>query len=235
MLRIAAVDGDPSALERLQQLLAQYQDQRGISAGVSIFRKAEQLLEHYRPVYDVIFLEIGLSGMNGVAAAERIRQLDQNAAIIFLTHLAQYAIQGYRVGALDFLLKPADYPGLSAALDRAVRLTQARPPERIVLAQPGGAVQLEVRQIYYGEIQDRHLHYHTDQGEYILRGSMRQAEQQLKGCRFVRCNYWYLVNLYHVTAVKKDVVVAAGHELTISRRCRSAFLAALAGQSAGRV
>lgn len=235
MLHIAAVDGDPSALERLQRLLAQYQAQRGISAELSIFRGGEQLLEHYRPVYDVIFLEIELSGMNGMEAARRIRQLDQDTAIIFLTHLAQYAIQGYRVGALDFLLKPADYPGLSAALDRAVRLAEARPPARIVLAQPGGAVRLEVRQIYYVEIQDRHLHYHTDQGEYILRGSMRQAEQQLAGCHFVRCNYWYLVNLHHVTAIKRDIVVAAGHELTISRRCRSAFLAAVAGQSTGGV
>lgn len=120
-------------------------------------------------------------------------------------------------------------------MDRAVQLVDKRRMSQIMLTLPEGAVRLDTRQIYYVEIQDRRLHYHTDQGLYTLRGSMKEAEAQLAGRHFVRCNYWYLVNLYHVTEVKKDVAVVAGHELAISRRSRAAFMAALTNYLGGGV
>ena len=235
MLRVAVVEDDPSALEQLQGFLARYQAERGVSMTVSSFQDGSGILENYRPVYDVIFLDIEMPQVDGMAAAERIRETDQNAVIVFITNMAQYAIQGYSVGALDFVLKPVTYYTFSVKLDRAVQLVDRRSPSQIVLTLPGGAVRLDTRQIYYVEIQDRHLHYHTEQGEYVLRGRMKEAESQLAGRHFVRCNYWYLVNLFHVTEVKKDVAVVAGHELEISRRSRAAFMTALTNFVGGGV
>lgn len=233
MLRIAVVEDDPSALTQIKQFLSQYQDERGVAAAVSSFRDGSEILADYRPVYDIIFLDIEMPGVDGMSTAERIRQTDQNVVIVFITNMAQYAIQGYSVGALDFVLKPVTYYTFCVKLDRAAQLVDKRSPAQIVLTLPGGAVRLDTRQIHYVEIQNRHLHYHTDQGVYTLRGSMKEAERQLAGRHFVRCNYWYLVNLHHVTEVKKDVAVVAGHELEISRRSRAAFLAALTGYVGG--
>lgn len=171
--------------------------------------------------------------VDGMTVAETIRKADQNVVIIFVTNMAQYAIQGYSVGALDFVVKPLSYYTFRVKLDRAVQLVDKRGQSQIMLILPEGAVRLDVRQIHYVEIQDRRLHYHTDQGLYILRGSMKEAEAQLAGRYFVRCNYWYLVNLYHVTEVKKDVAVVAGHELEISRRSRTAFMTALTNYVGG--
>lgn len=235
MLRIAVVEDDPAALEQLEGFLERYQAERGIPITVASFGDGSGILEHYRPVYDVIFLDIKMPRVDGMAAAERIRRMDQNVVIVFITNMAQYAIQGYSVGALDFVLKPVTYYTFSVKLDRAARLVEKRAPAQIVLNLPDGAVRLGTDQIYYVEIQDRRLHYHTDQGAYTLRGSMKEAERQLAGRHFVRCNYWYLINLFHVTEVKKDVAVVAGHELEISRRSRTAFMAALTNYAGGGV
>ena len=77
------------------------------------------------------------------------------------------------------------------------------------------------------------LHYHTDEGEFVLRGTMQAVEKELERYHFMRCNHWYLVNLRHVTEIRKDVVVVAGNELEISRRNRTAFLTALTNYVGG--
>ena len=71
------------------------------------------------------------------------------------------------------------------------------------------------------------LHYYTDEGEFVVRGSLQSAESALPGHTFAKCNHWYLVNLMHVTAVHKNMVTVGGYELEISRRNRPAFLEAL--------
>lgn len=233
MLRIAVVEDDLTALSQIEQFLSQYQSERSLSITVSPFRDGSEILSDYRPIYDIILLDIEMPQVDGMAAAETIRQTDPNVVIVFITRMAQYAIQGYSVGALDFVLKPLTYYTFSVKLDRALRLVDRRRPTQIMLPVPNGAVRLDTRQIYYVEIQDRHLHYHTDQGAYTVRGSMKKAEIQLAEHHFVKCNYWYLVNLYHVTEVRKDIAVVAGCELEISRRTRTAFLTALSDYLGG--
>ena len=94
-------------------------------------------------------------------------------------------------------------------------------------------VRLSTRDIYYVEVQNRQLHYHTARAEYVLRGTMQQAEQELGRYHFVKCNHWYLVNLRHVSEVRRDTVVVAGQELAISRRNYTAFLTALTNYVGG--
>ncbi len=71
------------------------------------------------------------------------------------------------------------------------------------------------------------LHYYTQEGEYVVRGTMAGASQILSGLPFVKCNHWYMVNLMHVTEVHKNMAYVGGHALEISRRSRTAFLKAL--------
>ena len=96
-----------------------------------------------------------------------------------------------------------------------------------VLRLSDGAVRLETRQIRYVEVQNGVLRYHTELGDFDVRGTLQAAEAELAPYHFVRCNYWYLVNLMYVSKVKKDVAVVDGVELQISRRNKNAFMAAL--------
>lgn len=79
------------------------------------------------------------------------------------------------------------------------------------------------------------LHYHTTEGEYVLKGTMQSIEQMLESYSFAKCNHWYMVNLLHVKEVKKNIVVVGEFELEISRRNKNAFLKALTEYLGGAV
>lgn len=65
-------------------------------------------MENYQPAFDLIFMDIEMKPLDGMKAAQQIRKTDQKTVIIFVTQMAQYAVKGYEVGALDFMVKPVD-------------------------------------------------------------------------------------------------------------------------------
>lgn len=235
MLRIAVVEDDSDMNELIQSYIRQYRQERQLQINIAVFHNGSEIAERYDPVYDVILLDIEMPEMDGMEAARRIREQDPDVVLMFITNIAQYAVEGYSVGALDFVLKPLDYYGFSLRLTRAIDRAKRRAGERILLAMPDRSVLLDVREIYYVDIQSRVLCYHTERGDFTLRGTMKAAEEQLAAQHFAKCSYWYLVNLRHVTEVRKDTVVVAGTRLEISRRNRSAFLTALTNYVGGSV
>ena len=228
MLNIAIVEDEVGFQRQIQEYVERFMAKRGENAQITCFSDGQELLREYRPVFDVILLDIEMPQVNGMDAAEEIRRHDADVVIVFITNMAHYAIRGYSVGALDFLLKPVDYQTFELKFQRALNRVHSRESGQVLLSTADGMVRLDTRQIYYVEVQNRMLHYHTDQGEYVLRGTIQRAEQELAAYHFTRCNYWYLVNLRYVTEIRKDTVMVAGHELQVSRRNRSAFLTSLA-------
>ena len=233
MLRVAVVEDDLDMNELIQSYIRQYQQEHQLPINITVFHNGSEIARRYNPVYDVILLDIEMPEMDGMEAARRIREQDPDVVLVFITNIAQYAVEGYSVGALDFVIKPLDYYGFSLRLTRAIDRVKRRAADRILLNMPSRSVALDVREIYYVDIQNRMLCYHTGQGDFTLRGTMKVAEEQLIHHHFAKCNYWYLVNLRHVTEVRKDTVVVAGTELEISRRNRPAFFTALANYVGG--
>lgn len=226
-MRIAIVEDEAQQREQLHTYIQQYAGETGQSFEVVLFSNGGDLLKDYTPQYDIILLDIEMPGLNGMEAAERLRSMDGDVVLMFVTNMAQYAINGYAVGALDFVLKPVNYYTFTVRLARAIRRARQRKNGQILLTLPDCVRRLDTQQIHYVEVQNRMLHYHTELGEFVLRGTMQSAEKELSRYHFVRCNHWYLVNLSHVAEVRRDMVVVAGTELEISRRNRTAFLTAL--------
>lgn len=236
MYRVAIVEDDKNFVEELKNHLLQYAQEEGLEFQISAFYDGAEILENYAPVYDLILLDIEMPKVGGMETAEKIREVDEDVVLMFITNMAQYAIHGYEVGALDFVMKPVTYYTLSMKLKRALKRVQKKELPSILLNLSDGVKKLEVRQIYYVEVQNRMLHYHTDEGEFVVRSSLQAAEQTLPSNVFAKCNHWYLVNLMHVTAVRKNTAYVGEYELEISRRNRTGFLKALAeymGGSAG--
>lgn len=229
MYHIAIVEDEKEFSDQLVSYLKQYGEENKIEIKVSVFGDGESVLKDYSSDYDAIFLDIQMPGIDGMQTAEAIREKDEDVVLMFITNMAQYAISGYSVGALDFVMKPINYYTFALKVGRVLKRVQKKVREQnsVVISLPNGMKKLDAKQIYFVEIQNRMLHYHTDEGEFIVKGTMQSVEQELESFSFAKCNHWYMVNLMHVKEVKKNIAVVGEFELEISRRNKNTFLKAL--------
>ena len=227
MLNIAIADDEKAYIDQIQEYITQYGKEKNREIRTEAFCNGDRLLESGSSRFDIIFLDIEMGEKNGMDVAREIRKTDQDVVIVFITNMAQYAINGYEVGALDYVLKPINYYTFSVRLERAVSRVKKRQSDDILLNLPDGIRRVKVDRIHYVEVQSRMLHYHTEDGVFIVRGTLQGAEALLRESHFVRCNHWYLVNLQYVSEIRKNLVIVAGDELEISRRNKTAFLSAL--------
>lgn len=233
--RIAIVEDEREFREQLYEYLKKYGEEQSITFQITEFADGSEIVKNYKNEYDVILLDIEMPNMNGMDAAEVIRDQDENVVIMFITNMAQYAIRGYSVGALDFIMKPITYYTFGMKMTRALKRAQKKEKKPLVLTTVDGIKTLEIKQIYYVEIQNRMLHYHTDEGEVVVRGTLQSAEEFLKPYPFEKCNHWYIVNLMHVKEVNKNIAKVGPFEVEISRRNKAAFLKSLTEYMGGNV
>ena len=227
MYHIAIVEDELEFRQQLQEYLKQYEQENGVSFQISMFEDGADILENYENKYDIILLDIEMPKVNGMDAAEKIREQDEDVVLMFITNMAQYAIHGYSVGALDFVMKPITYYTFSMKMKRALKRAQKREQKPLVLNLADGIKTLDIKQIYYVEVQNRMLHYYTSEGEIVVRGTLQGAETILKPYPFAKCNHWYIVNLMHVKEVNKNIAKVGPYQVEISRRNKAAFLKAL--------
>lgn len=224
--------------EQLHAYLSRYGRERSLDIRVSEFEDGEDVVSDYQGDYDLILMDIELVFMNGMKAAVAIREKDEVVPIIFVTRSPDYAIAGYKVRALDYLLKPITYEAFRESLDRALALVRRREEKYIAIAQKGGKQRLLVSRICYVEVRDHLLFYHTAEGTYEAKGTMREAEEALAGGDFFRCNRCYLINLRFVEKYLsgEGEVLVNGDRVQVSRSRKRAFLDALNGYlNGGRV
>lgn len=233
-MKIAVVEDQQETRECLCGFIKKYTEEQKIPAEVVPFADGAILAEGYKPGFDILFMDVEMPGLDGFATAEKIRETDPDVVLIFVTNMAQYAIRGYEVDALDYVLKPVNYYQFSTKLSRAVQRVQRRKGGQIILQLAGGGIQLlDTGEIFYLETRSRMLYYHTAKGEFAVRASLQSAEKQLQPYHFVRCNQCYLVNLSYVRGIENDFALVQNDRLEISRRQRNAFLTAVASYVGG--
>ena len=133
MIRIAIVEDDRVCAGTLQEYLCRYEKESGEIIQSTLFEDGEDIAVGYRAEYDIILMDIEMQFMDGMSAAEAIRKVDEEVTIIFITNMAQYAIRGYSVNALDYVLKPVSYFAFSQRLDRAVSRLRKKEKHYVVI------------------------------------------------------------------------------------------------------
>lgn len=227
MIQVAVIEDDPAASKTLQAYLERYQAERKTPLTVTAFPNGLDIAEDYRPVWDVILLDIEMPLMDGMSAARHIRKVDQDVIIIFITNMAKYAIKGYEVDALDFVLKPVSYFAFAMKMDKALSTLSRRKKPSVLLSFKGGMLRLSAEEITYIEVARHQLIVHTETGVHTAAGTLSEMEEALRDAGFARCNKGYLVNLRHVRQITADTVRVGDDELIISRRKREEFLTAM--------
>lgn len=227
MIRIAMVEDNRHDREVLKKCLLRFEQENKYKFQIREFSDGEDIITNYTAEYDLIIMDIEMMFLNGMKAAEKIRQLDADVVIIFITNAPQYAIQGYKVNALDYMLKPVSYFSFSETMNRALRKIKTRTKEYITIGVKGGKMKLDVSRICYVEVQDHLLIYHTTDGEFASKGTIRDVDDQLDPSHFFRCNRCYLVNLEYVENYQGSDITVNGEMIQVSRSRRKPFLDAL--------
>ena len=228
MLEIAIVEDEENYRNILCEYLERYEQETGEKIHLSIFTDGDEIVENYMAEYDMILMDIEMQFMNGMDAARKIREIDTAVVIIFITNMAQYAIQGYEVDALDYILKPISYFAFSQRIQRAIGRMKKREEHYINIVSKNGVNKVPVSDIGWIESEGHRLFYHTKEHVYeSTLNSMKEMEQELKKYNFFRCNKGYLVNLAHVKAIRDGWAILTNGQVMISRTKKTEFQKAL--------
>ena len=227
MIRIALVDDNEFDRAQLTECLKRYEKENHLKLQVTEFDDGEDIVTDYTADYDLILLDIEMQFMNGMKAAEEIRRMDAHVPLVFITNMPQYAIEGYKVRALDYMLKPISYFSFAETLNRALAYVKSRETQYITISLKGGKVRVDISRICYIEVQDHLLIYHTVDGNYIAKGTMKDLEDMFDEKTFFRCNRCYIVNLAYVENYQGNDAVVHGDIVQISRSRKKQFLDAM--------
>ncbi len=236
MIQIAIAEDSESERTRLLRYLKRYAQENALEFDITVYENGEDVVSAYRPGIDILLLDIEMPVLDGMRTARILREKDKKVIIVFVTNLAQYAIQGYEVEALDFIVKPLEWNVFAFRMGRIVsrlKKQQAEATFSVAIKSESGSVnRIEITDIKYIEVNHHTLTYHTINGDFTARGTMRDTEELLSLHGFCLCNQCYLVNLRYVTAIEDENALVGGETLRVSRGKKKDLMKALTGYMA---
>ena len=164
---------------------------------------------------------------NGIETAQKLREGNDNSLLVFLTSSSDFMPDAFSCHALDYILKPISYFSFSESMVRALAKVKTPEKEYITIVLKGGKKKLDVARICYVEVQDHVLIYHTLDGDFETKGTMRDTDNQFDPKKYFRCNRCYLVNLEFVETYQGSDIMVNGDTIQVSRSRRKPFLDAL--------
>ncbi len=223
MLLVAIVDDDERDSSQLSGLVENYFQQHNVPAMVRIYRDGLDFIratEHH----DIVFMDIQMDKLDGLDAAHLMRKINREACLIFVTNMAQFAIKGYEVDALDFIVKPATGTAIAYVLDKALRRLNDNISMAFSIKTADGVVSLSTNDITYVEVFDHNLIYHTVKGDYSVRGRLSDVSEKLDRNRFVLCNRSFVVNLRYVSNIGTDSLNIGDTRISVSKSHRKELM-----------
>ena len=217
-LRIAIVEDEESNQKILQDYLERLSKEKGILFKIAVFNNGVAFLNNYQAEYDLVFMDIQMPFENGIEVSKALREKDKYVAIIFVTNFVDYAVNGYEVNALDYIVKPIDYYDFALKINKALGLLKKHCEKEtfLMISTSDGYQKIPIMSIRYVESNKHTVIFHTLDGEIRKYASIKSVEKMLPENIFVRCNSCYIVNLNYVTRIDKYDLFLDKESLVIS-------------------
>ncbi len=235
MIRCAIVDDEPLALD----LLEGYVRKTPFLQLEGRFNSALSALESlHKQEIDLYFLDIQMPELNGMDFS---RMLGNHAKVIFTTAFQQYAVEGFRVDALDYLLKPISYPEFLQAANKALRWFEMSgkqshnqiAEDAIFVKADSRLVQIKLSDILYMESWDDYVKIFLEgiSQPIVAQLSMKMLEEKLPAHRFARIHRSFIVQIDKITTIEHHRIVFGKTRIPISDSYKESFYDLLHGRS----
>lgn len=234
LLRCIIVDDEPFALD----LLENYIRKTPFLELAGRYGSALELLhDGGARNSDILFLDIQMPELSGI---EFSRLFDGNARIVFTTAFSEYALEGYRVNAIDYLLKPFNYEEFLRAAGKArnwFETTSSRdnaPGRFIFVKSDYKLLKIDLHTVLYFEGLKDYVKIRSESSDKTVMTllSLKALEQELPAGKFMRIHRSFIINLEKVTAIERGQVIMLNNErITVADQYRERFQQFVAGKS----
>lgn len=236
-MRVAVVEDEEDVRSQLLTYLKQYEEETGMPVQAEAFCDGSELAEkyEYETAFDVVLLDIEMERLDGMKTARLVRARDTDVILIFITNMAQFVMEGYKVSAMDFVLKPISYYMFREKMKKSARKIESRAEKFVIARSREGIYKIYTKDILYIEVQNHALIYHTLAKNFVCSGSLKKVEKDMKGTAFARCSASYLVHFSHIKKVEQEqLIMDNGDVLPIGKTRKKQLMELLTDYYGGR-
>ena len=221
-MRIAIVDDDAADRRTLHGRLEVQLARHSIHADISEYENGRKFLaEAAQEPFTLVFLDIYMKKDNGIETAKKLRLFDPDCMLVFTTTSAEHALDGFRVRALHYLVKPYSDKDFQELMDEIID-RMPKPDKYIEVRSANGTQRLRFSEIIYAEHYQHQIYTHTtDNRKITTRQTFGKFAEDLQDERFFLCNRGVLANMEHAVDFNGTVFILENEEaITVSRNLR---------------
>lgn len=209
VVRAAIVDDVEEARASIVSLLRTYMEKNKETVfDMTEFSNGMDFIDHYKPIFDIVFMDIEMPHYDGIRIAHELRNYDNSSVLIFITNKPQYAIKGYEVDALMYMVKPVKYPTFAFTMDKALKSIFQSCGHYVLLPYEEGQIRLSEKDIFYVTVRNHEIYCHTSNGIIHVFKTLNEMEELLSGppYDFIRVHRGYLVNPTYIRHIGANSV-----------------------------
>lgn len=223
VLNIAVCDDEEVICRQIKELI----EKRMADSCIDVYDSGKKLLAAEK-LYDMVFLDIQMDGINGIETARALREKQNDkTVIIFITAMKEYVFEAFDVSAFHYLLKPIDETKFTEVLRRAAWEVESRrkqEQEPLLIRTKKRSMTFLKNDILYVESRGKKVEIHTKEKNIEIYASMNELESQL-GSGFYRCHRGYLVNMIYIAEYSgEDITLSNGETVYLSKEKYSEFV-----------
>lgn len=227
MLQVAVCDDEVLECCNMARKIKNSLEEMKVPCIIRQFQSSRELLRAVES-FDIIFLDIMMRDLDGLKTAQIFRRKAFDKILIFVSSSREYVFEAYDVEAFQYLLKPVDDRKLRRVLQKAVRKTERRSQEFIIVSRERQKRKLFLDDIYYFEIRGRTVDVHGAEGVFTYYEQIGELENKLRDKGFFRCHKSYLINLKHVDLYnRQEAILENGESVVIAKRRYDEFAQAV--------
>ena len=217
MINIGICEDELHYRVNIKDMLGDILSTYSINYKIYEFSSGEELLSNYPKDLDILIMDIQMKIINGMDAARKIREFDQNLEIIFMTSFSEFMQEGYEVKAYRYILKPISERKISRNILPCINEIMKKKNNYLTINVKNYVDRIKIDSIVYIETDRPNILIYTNDNKYTTKMSISKIDKILREHGFFRCHNSYIVNLKLVESMNSNTLKIGEKYIPISK------------------